>query len=71
MNSRGFPPLPGRHKLPLQCAYCYREGVIEPPVALATIHDRRGCLHVCAKHAAWRLTTSFMLGHSQDCPLRG
>lgn len=28
---------------------------------------KRGCLHVCMKHASWRFTTSWMFGHSEDC----
>lgn len=32
------------------------------------VHDRRGCVLVCAGHAAWRGTTSRAMGHSSDCP---
>jgi hypothetical protein len=36
--------------------------------ALVTVHDQRGCYHVCFGHAQWRLTTSWAFGHSPDCP---
>lgn len=32
------------------------------------VHDRRGCVLVCAAHAAWRRKTSQAMGHSSDCP---
>jgi hypothetical protein len=35
--------------------------------ATVTVHDRRGCLHVCWAHAKWRSTTSMLGGHSTDC----
>jgi hypothetical protein len=36
--------------------------------ASVTVHDERGCLHVCWDHAQWRVTTSSVSGHSPDCP---
>lgn len=54
----------------LPCFYCLR-GVNMPQngghVATVTMHDKRGCLHVCHHHAIWRMATSFMGGHSDDC----
>ncbi len=50
----------------LTCHYCARDGKPDE-LAVVTVHDRRGCLHVCWKHANWRQTTSFMGGHSPDC----
>lgn len=53
------------------CHYCLLEKAENPfPFQLFTVHDGRGCLHVCWKHAAWRHTTSTGRGHGQDCPLR-
>lgn len=49
----------------LRCYYCRLDGKDE--LAHATFHDRRGCKHVCMKHAKWRFTTSWMFGHSADC----
>lgn len=49
----------------LHCYYCLHEG--KEVFAHATIHDVRGCLHVCQKHAKWRFTTSMGIGHSPDC----
>jgi hypothetical protein len=50
----------------LRCYYCQLDGKDE--LAHLTVHDRRGCKHVCIKHAKWRCTTSWMFGHSPDCP---
>jgi hypothetical protein len=36
-----------------------------------TVHDRRGCYHLCWPHAHWRSTTSMIGGHSDDCPHKG
>lgn len=52
-----------------RCWYCRIEKRPDVPVAVATIHDRRGCKDVCAEHAKWRLSTSFAFGHSLDCPV--
>lgn len=50
----------------LECYYCLAiEGKEE--FAHVTVHDRRGCHHVCLKHLKWKLTTSWMFGHSADC----
>lgn len=62
-----------RNEPPLRCYYCALPDVLgmRKPVqnsAVATIHDKRGCFHVCFEHARWRLTTSFLFGHSPDCP---
>jgi hypothetical protein len=50
----------------LKCYYCL---VFDKKDELAymTAHDRRGCKHVCFKHAKWRLSHSWMFGHSSDC----
>jgi hypothetical protein len=60
------------------CYYCERgeamKGVdLIPPSgwALVTLHDKRGCYHLCWPHATWRMTTSAIGGHSSDCPHRG
>ena len=50
----------------LQCYYCHLDG--KDALGHITVHDRRGCKHVCMTHAKWRLTTSWMFGHSPDCP---
>jgi hypothetical protein len=51
----------------LRCYYCRQfEGKDAP--AHVTLHDKRGCLHVCMEHARWRFTTSWAFGHSPDCP---
>lgn len=50
----------------IHCFYCKRFENKDAP-AHVTIHDKRGCLHVCHKHASWRLTTSCVFGHSPDC----
>ena len=47
------------------CHYCLLDNFTVKAVDVA--HDRRGCLHVCHKHSAWRETTSCMFGH-KDCP---
>jgi hypothetical protein len=62
----------------LLCAYCkkgqaMREAGLPPgaraTIAWATVHDMRGCMHVCVGHARWRSTTSLSVGrHSADCP---
>lgn len=63
----------------LFCYYCERGLAREhtPPVlpgkereviAQVTMHDKRGCFHVCFGHASWRLTKAFAFGHSSDCP---
>lgn len=51
--------------IPLFCFYCEKDGKRER--AHVTIHDKRGCLDVCIKHAQWRFTTSQMSGHSESC----
>ncbi len=64
MSTRGTDPT-GRYT----CSYCAEsDGKSEP--ARFTVHDARGCLHVCWKHAEWRQTTSMAGGHSRDCPHR-
>ena len=61
----------------LRCHYC---ALPNPPadiphnpdsLALVTVHDLRGCLHVCWRHAIWRSTTSGGFGHGKDCPYHG
>jgi hypothetical protein len=49
----------------LKCYYCKLDG--KEQVAVATVHDVRGCLDVCIAHAKWRFTTSMGFGHSVDC----
>jgi hypothetical protein len=39
------------------------------PIQIFTVHDLRGCVHVCWAHANWRRTKGGG-GHGQDCPLR-
>lgn len=71
-----------RHVPPLKCYYCaesispehgdlyaHRE-TYDPrkTAALITIHDQRGCAHVCFGHAKWRMERSWAHGHSPDCP---
>ena len=51
----------------LRCYYCRVFDDKDMP-APATIHDQRGCVRVCFKHAKWRATTSMIFGHSPDCP---
>jgi hypothetical protein len=53
----------------LRCYYCDLEGTpaAKGTLAYVTLHDRRGCKHVCMKHAEWRFTTSWAGGHSPDC----
>jgi hypothetical protein len=48
------------------CFYCKQRNGQDVP-ATTVVHDRRGCVRVCAEHAAWRQTTSFALGH-KNCP---
>lgn len=56
----------------LVCHYAKHPGKIRcsPFMVRITFHDRRGCLHVCDAHAKWRMETSTIQGHGQDCPLR-
>jgi hypothetical protein len=58
------------------CFYCALDqergdnpmaGAEPVPMQLFTVHDQRGCLHVCFAHAAWRRTTSTMGGHDERC----
>jgi hypothetical protein len=49
------------------CFYC-SIGIKKKVPAVETIHDKRGCVRVCAEHAKWRATTSKMFGHSKNCP---
>lgn len=50
----------------LTCYYCRQfDGKEEP--AHVTLHDKRGCLHVCIRHAKWRFAKSWLFGHSEDC----
>jgi hypothetical protein len=51
----------------LRCYYC-RQIDGKDELAHVTLHDKRGCLHTCLKHAKWRFTTSWAFGHSPDCP---
>jgi hypothetical protein len=59
------------------CHYCnmgYNLPDGEPyPMQLFTVHDARGCVHVCFAHAKWRREQSQMGDghHGSDCPLRG
>jgi hypothetical protein len=62
------------------CYYCWqglamREADLPPGVrdalAVVTLHDRRGCFHLCWAHTTWRSTTSMLGGHSDDCPHKG
>ncbi len=60
------------------CYYCERgeamkEAKLDKPDrwVLVTLHDKRGCYHLCWSHALWRRTTSAIGGHSSDCPHRG
>lgn len=50
----------------LYCKDCERDG--RKSIAFVTVHDRRGCHHLCWIHAGAREHASFMLGHSSDCP---
>jgi hypothetical protein len=50
----------------MRCFYERTVGACAP--GTYRVHDRRGCIVVCAMHAHWRDTTSQMPGHSQDCP---
>lgn len=52
----------------LTCYYCKEHDKMPNIPAVATIHDARGCLHTCVKHAQWRFTTSMAFGHSSDRP---
>lgn len=61
-----------------ECFYCVRgeamkEAGITVPSSwvLITLHDRRGCYHLCWAHAHWRSQTSAIGGHSDDCPHKG
>lgn len=55
---------------PITCYYCKEgEKATFTPVRF-TIHDKRGCFHVCDEHAKWRMETSMIQGHSRHCPLR-
>ena len=49
----------------LKCYYCKLDG--KDALAIATVHDVRGCLDVCIEHAKLRFTTSMGFGHSSDC----
>jgi len=49
------------------CFYCRQRDGKEVP-ATTTVHDKRGCMRVCASHAAWRETTSKAFGHHANCP---
>jgi hypothetical protein len=59
----------------LKCYYCTRKHALKearitnpPQPAQVTVHDFRGCLHVCWPRAIWRSTTSGSItGHSDDC----
>ncbi len=51
----------------LRCHYCKMLDNKDVP-AHVTLHDRRGCVHTCLEHAKWRLTTSWLFGHSSNCP---
>jgi hypothetical protein len=53
----------------LLCYYCQIFDSKKSP-ANVTLHDKRGCFHVCMKHAKWRFTTSWMFGHSLNCPFK-
>jgi|HubBroStandDraft_1064217.scaffolds.fasta_scaffold168078_2 hypothetical protein len=64
---------------PLVCHYCARgigtedgaNASTQPAArvpATVTLHDARGCLHVCVRHAVWRFRRSFVEGHSKGCP---
>jgi hypothetical protein len=61
----------------LLCAYCLegREDGDAPPGVPArahvTVHDGRGCMHLCISHTKKRITYSFSFGHSPDCPYHG
>jgi hypothetical protein len=50
----------------LRCYYCATFDRVEAS-AMLTAHDRRGCKHVCFKHAEWRLKRNWLEGHSADC----
>lgn len=55
-----------------QCAYNDRNrvaGAVKCSSSHAThiVHDNRGCMPVCARHALWRTTTSQSHGHSSNC----
>jgi hypothetical protein len=51
----------------LYCYYCKREDPGHSVFARFTVHDRRGCKHVCDRHAKWRMETSVLEGHASDC----
>jgi hypothetical protein len=44
------------------CKYCTLPSVV-------IVHDKRGCLPVCAKHSEWRVYTSTIVGHDCTCLL--
>jgi hypothetical protein len=48
------------------CFYCW-QGLGKETPAVMTVHDKRGCVRVCAEHEKWRRTTSFATGHA-NCP---
>lgn len=52
----------------LYCHYCKRDDPTHSVWAPFSIHDARGCFHVCLKHAKWRGEASMIAGHSKDCP---
>lgn len=54
----------------LRCHYCRELDGADRP-ACVTLHDKRGCKHVCIAHAKWRFTTSWLFGHSPDCLVGG
>lgn len=47
------------------CKDCERAG--RKSIAFVTVHDKRGCHHLCWAHAKKREDNSFMIGHSPDC----
>jgi hypothetical protein len=55
--------------MPNPCYYCH--GPHHQTPATHVVHDKRGCLAVCETHAAWRRTTSLLVGHGKECVLRG
>jgi hypothetical protein len=48
------------------CHYCLTRDRVERRATLL-VHDKRGCLPCCTKHAEWREGTSRMLGHDPGC----
>jgi hypothetical protein len=55
----------------LECVYCKASTGGAGEHAILTLHDRAGCVHVCARHARWRQAKGRLFGHGDDCPFFG